>query len=115
MNSISIRNEASRQYFELRNELNRANRTKNQKTELEFELREDAEEHFVIIKSTLAEHGLRIAYKRKSTMDRWILFENENYRDFFKYMFLKISKLNYYEEININTTLTSWLLGLWVS
>ena len=79
MSAETVRNQASQQYFELRNELNRANKTKNQKTELEFMLCQDEEEYFVIIRSTGAEHGLRLAYMLKVANQRWILFENEMY------------------------------------
>lgn len=75
--------QTSQQYFEIRNELNRA------------------------------KHGLRLATRYK-TAERWIIFENEIYEDFYKYMFLKIRQLNPIDETNINITLTSWLLRLWV-
>ncbi len=113
MNSTSIRTQTSQQYFELRTELNRANRTKNLKTELEFEIRENEDEHFIVIKSTGAVHGLRLANRYK-TAEQWIMFENAIYADFYKYMFLKIRQLNLADESNINITLTNWLLRLWM-
>ncbi len=105
--------QTSQQYFEIRNELNRANRIKNLKTELEFEMREGDDEYFIIIKSTGAEHGLRLAFRKKNAA-LWLRYENELYPDFYKYMFLKISRLNPNNKININDTLTSWLLRLWI-
>lgn len=93
MNSESNRTPSSQQYFEIRNELNRANRTKNLKTELEFEMRESADEHFIVIKSTGAEHGLRIAIYLKLEK-RWFLFNDERYTEFFKYLYIKIQDLN---------------------
>jgi len=115
MNSESTRTQASQQYFELRNKLNQANRTKNLKTELEFVLRENDEEYFIILKSTGAEHGLRIAFKTKMTSARWFLVENEIYNDFLKYMYLKISCLNPNDELSLNQVLAGWLLRLWMS
>ena len=82
MSAETVRIQVSQQYFELRNELNRANKTKNKKTELEFVLCDDEEEYYIIIKSTGAEHGLRVAYMHKVAMHRWILFENEMYSAF---------------------------------
>lgn len=113
MSAEQNRTQASQQYFEIRNELNRSNRTKNLKTELEFELREDVEEYFIIIKSTGAENGLRLAFRRKNET-LWLQHENEIYTDFYKYMFLKISRTSVNNEININHTLTDWLLRLWM-
>lgn len=106
------RSQASQQYFEIRNELNRANKSKNLKTELEFVLRENEDEYFIIIRSTSAEYGLRLAYKNKIG-GQWMLFEHERFRIFFKYMFMQIYKLNH-DEPNLNNKLTGWLLRLWV-
>ena len=113
MNSESTRNQTSQQYFELRNELNRANRTENLKSELEFEIRESEGEYFIIIKSTGAEHGLRLATYKK-LRKRWDLFDNEKYSDLYKYLFLKIKLLNTTDFEKVNAQLTSWILGLWV-
>lgn len=114
MSTESIRTAASQQYFEIRNELNRGNKTKNLKTELEFEIRQNSDEYYIIIKSSGAEHGLRLAYKRKKTVNRWLPLDNELYKDFYNYMFLKINNLNQNDVLNINDTLTSWLLRLWI-
>lgn len=114
MNSELNRIEASKQYFELRNALNRANRIKNLKTELEFELRENDEEYFIIIKSTESRHGLRMASFDKEKND-WVVFDNEKYTEFFKYMFKKIFTLKISEQNNLNKELTGWLARLWVS
>lgn len=93
--------------------LNRANKIKNQATELEFVLRLNEDEDFIIIKSSEAEPGLRLAYRfRNETI--WSPFENEIYEDFYKYMFLRISRLSRSDEAIINITLTNWLLGLWM-
>lgn len=115
MSAETVRSHASQQYFELRNELNRANKTKNQKTALEFLLCQNEEEYFIIIRSTGAEHGLRIAYMHKVALHRWILFENEMYIAFFKYMFLEVSRLSLEDKKNINIKLTNWLVRLWMS
>ena len=114
MSAETVRNQASQQYFELRNELNRANKTKNQKTELEFVLCQDEEEYYIIIKSTGAKHGLRIAGRFKHEVF-WHLFENEQFMDFYKYMFLKICRLIPGDDNNLNEILASWLLSLWMS
>lgn len=113
MNSELNRMAASQQYFELRIALNRANRIKNLKTELEFEIRENEEEYFVIIKSTAAEHGFRIATYKKEK-NEWTLFDNENYADFFKYMYEKIFLLTPSSADNFSTDLASWLSRLWI-
>ncbi len=76
---------------------------------------QDEEEYFVIIRSTGAEHGLRLAHMLKVANQRWILFENEMYNDFYKYMFLKISSLSLDDKKNTNIVLTDWLLRLWMS
>lgn len=76
---------------------------------------EDEEEYYIIIKSTGAKHGLRVAYMHKVANQRWILFENEMYNDFYKYMFLKISSFSLDDEKNTNIVLTNWLIRLWVS
>lgn len=114
MPSETNKAQASKQYFELGNELNQANKSKNLKTKLQFEIRENKSEYFIIIKSTGATNGLRIAYKYKIAMNRWIIFENEIYADFHKYMFIKIRQLTPADEVDINIILTNWLLGLWV-
>lgn len=114
MNSELNRTEASKQYFELRNGLNHANRIKNLKTELEFELRKNEEEHFIIIKSTAAEHGLRLAFRRND-QKYWVLFQNDTYSDFYKYMYHKIIKIEFSDAHKINTILTDWLIRLWVT
>lgn len=113
MSAETVRNQASQQYFELRNELNRANKTKNQKTELEFVIRENDDEHFIVIKSTGAKHGLRLSFRYKKE-PFWTPFENETYEVFYKYMFLKISILTSNDDLNINLTLTNWLIRLWM-
>lgn len=115
MSAETVRNQASQQYFELRNELNRANKSKNQKTELEFVLCQNEEEYFIIIRSTGAKHGLRMAYIHKVALHRWILFENEKYNAFYKFMFSKISTLSLEDDKDTNTILTNWLVGLWMS
>lgn len=101
------------QYFEIRNSLNRANRIKNLKTELEFEIRKNEEEYFIIIKSTGAQSGFRIAVRYKDSK-LWTLSKNEIYEDFYKYMYLKIRTLNPDNDININSILTDWLSRLWI-
>lgn len=114
MSTEQNRSQASQQYFKLRKELNRANKTKNLKTELEFIIRETEDKEFIIIKSTAAEHGIQLAFRFKNE-PLWSFYENYIYEDFCKYMFFKIIRLNRKEEININATLTSWLLRLWIS
>ena len=114
MSAETVRNQASRQYFELRNELNRANKTKNQKTEIEFVIHDNQEEYFIIIKSTGAEHGLRMAGRFKHEIF-WHSFENERFTDFYKYMFLKICRLLPGDDKNLDEILASWLLRLWMS
>lgn len=113
MTSDTNRIEVTKQYFELRNSLNRANRIKNISTELEFELRENDEEHFIIIKSTGAEYGLRLALRSKN-YDFWTMHKNEIYEDFYKYIFLKIQTLKSDNDFDINFILTNWLARLWV-
>lgn len=105
---------ASQQYFELRNELNLSNKTKNLKTDLEFEIRDNKDQQFIIIKSTGAEHGLRVATYQKREK-RWFLFNDERYSEFYKYLYIKIQNLNETDFNNINTQLTSWLYRLWMS
>lgn len=104
---------ATRQYFEIRNALNRANRIRNLKTELEFVLRENSDGHFIIVKSSGAENGFLVAL-RNADSKFWVLSKNEIYEDFYKYMFLKIRTLNLLDDIKINLILTNWLSGLWV-
>ena len=72
---------AKQQYFELRTLLNQANPQKDLITELVFELREDKDEIFIIIRSSSAQHGLRLAYKQK-IRGRWIIVENIHFEDF---------------------------------
>ncbi len=113
MSSELNRTETSRQYFALRNELNRANRVKNLQTELKFEIRGNDEECFIIVKSTGAENGLRVA-SRDSNNTFWVISENEIYENFYKYMFLRIRTLKPDDDLNINSILANWLIGLWV-
>lgn len=108
------RTQVSQQYFEIRNELNRSNRIENMKTELEFEIRENEVEWFIIIKSTGAKHGIRLATYKK-IRNRWVLFHNEKYNEFYKYLFLKIKLLSADDYKKINSLLTSWLQRLWMS
>lgn len=115
MSTEHIRIKASKQYFEFRNELNRANKSKNQKTDLEFLIRQNENEDFIVIKSTEAMHGLRIAFRLKNATGRWFLSDNETYQDFYKYMFIKISQLHQANELNINDILRTWLFQLWIS
>ncbi len=105
--------EAKQQYFELRTLLNQANPQRNLMTELEFELRENENEFFIIIKCSSARHGLRLAYKQK-TRGRWLIAGNILFEDFIKYMFKKISVLNDFDQREVCTELTSWLARLWV-
>lgn len=93
--------------------MNCANKIKNLVTELEFELRENDEEYFIIIRSSGAQHGLRLAFSYKD-QHQWTLFENEIYTDFYKYMFKKIITLDIQNKQCINTVLTDWLLRLWI-
>lgn len=113
MTSDANRIDITKQYFELRNSLNQANRIKNISTELEFELREDEDEYFIVIKSTGAEHGLRLAFRRKN-YDFWNMHKNIIYEDFYKYVFIKIQALKPDNDFYINFILTNWLAGLWV-
>ncbi len=114
MNSIQTRTITTKQYFEIRNALNLANSTKNIKTELLFELRENEEEYYVIIKSSGAKNGLRLASFEKEKSE-WVIFNNETYSHFYKYMFKKIFILNPHQSHeNINELLTDWLLKLWI-
>lgn len=115
MSTEHIRIKASKQYFELRNELNRSNKSKNQKTDLEFLIRQNEDEDFIVIKSTEAMHGLRIVFRLKNATGRWFLSDNETYQDFYKYMFIKISQLNQTDELSINNILRTWLFQLWIS
>ncbi len=113
MTSDTNRIEAAKQYFEIRNLLNRSNRIKNISTELEFELRENDEEYFIILKSTGAEHGLRLANKLKNEKE-WRLYKNDLFEIFYSYMFKKIYLLEQLNTTYVNLQLTSWLLRLWV-
>jgi len=113
MTSDTNRIEVTKQYFELRNSLNQANRIKNISTELEFELRENDEEHFIILKSTGAEHGLRLAFRNKND-DFWKMDKNEIYEDFYRHIFVKIQTLKPDNDFEINFILTNWLARLWV-
>lgn len=108
-NHTSVR----QQYFELRRLLNHSNKQRDLQTELEFELRESELEFFIIIKSTGATHGLRLAQKAKGG-PYWALTSSERFEDFFKYMFLRIFNLSE-SEPNLNNELAGWLTRLWVS
>lgn len=113
MNSELNRTAVGLQYFELRIALNRANRIKNLSTTLEFELRENDSEHFIIIKSTSAENGLCVAI-RKTNRKFWELSKIEIYEEFYEYLFYKIRTLTPGDDMNINFILTDWLSRLWV-
>lgn len=113
INSVPNRIEVSKEYFEIRNKLNSSNRIKNLKTELEFELRENVDEYYIIIKSSSADHGLRLASLEKVRNDPIISY-NENYAAFFKYMFKKIFTLKIQDRNSFNDELTRWLSRLWV-
>ena len=100
-----------REYFKIRNLLNKNNKTKNEVSELVFELRELGKEYFIIIKSSRANHGLRLA-----TFDRveWKIFENNNYANFYKYMFKRIRSIDSFDNKLIGEELAVWLTRLWV-
>jgi hypothetical protein len=113
MNSNTIHTLAKQQYFELRIALNKSNKVKDLTSELEFVLRENDEEFFVIIKASQAEHGLQIAsYLKKRTY--WTMNANISYQDFYKYMFKKIYLININTNRDIDSELASWLSRLWV-
>lgn len=112
MDQIAHRQRLVLQYFELRIALNKANGLRDDKTHLEFELRSDNDEDFIIIKSSGAHHGLRVAYRNKVNHNAWHRFENESYKDFFQYIILGLRTIR--ETESINTKLTLWLFRLWV-
>jgi hypothetical protein len=113
MNSETTHTQAKQQYFELRIALNKSNKVKDLKSELEFELRENNEEFFIIIRSSQAEHGLRIARYVKNHSG-WMIYKNHIYQEFYNYMFKKIFLLKPVNNLNINNELTGWLLRLWI-
>jgi aromatic ring-cleaving dioxygenase len=98
------------QYFELRIALNKANGLKDDKTHLEFELRSDDDEGYVIIKSSGAHHGLRIATHTKRKY--WMAFQDSKYSELNKYLSLGIKSIS--DPAQINEKLTIWLFKLWV-
>ncbi len=100
------------QYFELRIALNKANGLRDDKTHLEFELKSDDDEEYVIIKSSGAHHGLRFAYRKKTTQNLWKKVENENFDDFFLYLLIGLRSVR--ETDSLNTQLTIWLFRLWM-
>ncbi len=110
MDQISNRQQLAHQYFEIRIALNKANGTRDAYTDLEFELRSNEDEEFVIIKSSGAHHGLRVAFK--CTQRIWETNLNSPFSDLFMYLFERIENLN--PDENINTELTVWLRRLWI-
>lgn len=102
-----------REYFEIRNMLNRNNKTKNEKSELIFELKNGMDEYYIIIKSSCADHGLRLATYDKARQE-WQIFINYNYASFYKYMFQKIRSLKSLDNQLISEELAVWLNSLWV-
>ncbi len=113
MNSETTYRLAKQQYFEIRIALNKSNKVKDLTSELEFELRENQEEFFIIIRSTQAEHGLRITTYLKQE-NEWSIHPNEKYQHFYNYMFKRIFLLNPIEGPKIISDLTDWLYRLWV-
>ncbi len=112
MDQIAHRHQIVLQYFELRIALNKANGLRDDKTHLEFEMRSDNDEEYVIIKSSGAHHGLRIACRDKANHNAWHKFQNESYKDLFNYIILGLRTIH--ETESLNTQLTIWLFRLWV-
>ena len=110
MDQIAHRQRIVLQYFELRIELNRANGLRDDKTHLEFELRSDDDEEYIIIKSSGAHHGLRIGTKDSSKY--WRVYDNSRYNELFKYLIEGVNTLN--DMNNLAQKLTIWLFRLWV-
>ncbi len=110
MDQIQNRQQLALQYFEIRIALNKANGLRNDKTHLEFELRSTDDEDFVIIKSSGAHNGLRIASKFKNRL--WEVNLNSKFIELFIYFVDRIKNLRPNE--NINEELTIWLFRLWI-
>ncbi len=101
--------QVAKEYFEIRNILSQNNKIRNEV----FELRYTGEEHFIIIKSSRADHGLRLATYDKANI-MWKIFHSNDYSNFYKYMFKRIYLLKSLDDILIGNELTNWLNRLWV-
>lgn len=102
-----------KEYFEIRILLSRNNKIKNEATVLVFELKNSKAEHIIIIKSSSASSGLRLATYDKKSED-WKIYESDSYDTFYKYMFKKIAQLETLDKNTINEELTNWLNRLWI-
>lgn len=98
------------QYFELRIALNKANGLRDDKTHLEFELKSDDDEEYVIIKSSGAHHGLRIGTKIHTKY--WRANDHFKYEELFKYLVEGVNNFN--DTNNLTEKLTILLFRLWV-
>ena len=112
MDQINNRQQLAHQYFEIRIALNKANGSKNDKTDLEFELRSNGVEEFVIIKSSGAHHGLRVATKTSKLNSQWITIEHPQFNELFIYLLIKIKVMKNFDQLN--GELTVWLFRLWM-
>ena len=110
MDQIEQRQRLILQYFEIRIALNKANGLRDHKTHLEFELRSDHETEYVIIKSSGAHHGLRIA--TKTNRKYWMAYQDNKYEELNKYLTLGIKNISSLDQVN--EKLTIWLFKLWV-
>ncbi len=112
MDQINNRQQLAHQYFQIRIALNQANRLRDDKTDLKFELRSNEDEQFVIIKSSGAYHGLRVANKNTRLSSAWIPINHPKFSELFIYLLIKIKTINNFKDIN--SELTVWLFKLWM-